>query len=95
MANVTMTLEEYEALLSRIAAMDPISMGLELARSGQTFPPTPPPAKKKRKKSAYNRRYAAAFKRVQGKYKKKSGGWMKDGFKRAQREAHRIARSRN
>lgn len=46
----------------------------------------------KRKASAYSRRYAAAFKKVAKKYKKKSGGWMKDGFKRAQKEAHRLAK---
>jgi len=46
----------------------------------------------KRKASAYSKRYAKAFKSVAKKYKKKSGGWMKDGFKRAQKEAHRIAK---
>ena len=51
-----------------------------------------PGRKKKRKKSAYSRKYGAAFKKVQKKYKKKSGGWMKDGFKRAQKEAHKIAK---
>ena len=49
-------------------------------------------APKKRKASAYNRKYRAAFKRVQSKYKKKNGDWVKDGFKRAVREAHRIAK---
>ncbi len=52
----------------------------------------PPGEKKKRKKSAYSRKYGAAFKKVQGRFKKKSGGWMKDGFKRAQKEAHKIAK---
>jgi len=46
----------------------------------------------KRKASAYSKRYAAAFKRVAKKYKKKSGSWMKGGFARAQKEAHRIAK---
>ncbi len=54
-----------------------------------------PSPKKKRKKSAYSRKYGAAFKKVQKKYKKKNGGWMKDGFKRAQKEAHKIARRGN
>jgi len=48
--------------------------------------------KVKRKASAYSKRYATAFKRIAKKYKKKGGGWMKDGFKRAQKEAHRIAK---
>ena len=46
----------------------------------------------KRKASAYAKKYGKAFKKVAKKYKKKSGGWMKNGFQRAQREAHKIAR---
>jgi len=46
----------------------------------------------KRKASAYSKRYAKAFKRIASKYKLKSGSWMKNGFARAQKEAHRIAR---
>jgi hypothetical protein len=49
-------------------------------------------SKPKRKVSKYNRAYAKAFKTVAPRYKKKDGGWMKDGFKRAQREAHRMAK---
>lgn len=49
-------------------------------------------APKKRKPSAYNRRYAKAFKQVANKYKKKDGSWAKNGFKNAQREAHRMAK---
>ncbi len=48
-------------------------------------------APKSRKRSAYTRKYKAAFKRVAPKYKLKSGKWKKDGFKRAVREAHKIA----
>jgi hypothetical protein len=48
--------------------------------------------KAKRKASPYAKRYGRAFKKVAKKYQKKSGGWMKNGFKRAQREAHKIAR---
>jgi len=39
--------------------------------------------KPKRAPSAYNKKYAAAFKKVAPKFKKKNGGWVKDGFKRA------------
>jgi hypothetical protein len=46
----------------------------------------------KRKASAYSRRYGRAFKKVASKYKTKSGSWMKNGFSRAQKEAHRIAK---
>lgn len=48
--------------------------------------------KVKRKASAYSKRYGRAFKKVASKYKTKSGSWMKNGFIRAQKEAHRIAR---
>jgi len=48
-------------------------------------------APKKRKVSAYNRKYKAAFKRVAPRYKLKSGKWKAGGFKRAVKEAHRIA----
>lgn len=89
MAEVSMTLDEYEQL--RAMAMShqctDCAKGSISRSQGSSKP--------KRKRSAYNRKYAAAFKKVQGRYKKKSGGWMKDGFKRAQREAHRIARRGN
>jgi len=49
------------------------------------------PVSKKRKVSKYNRAYAKAFKQVAGRYKKKDGSWGKDGFKRAQRAAHKMA----
>ena len=48
--------------------------------------------KKKRMKSAYNSKYAKAFKKVSPKYKKKGGGWKKDGFKNAQKAAHAMAK---
>jgi hypothetical protein len=47
--------------------------------------------KVKKKVSAYNRKYKAAFKKVAPRYKLKSGKWKTGGFKRAVREAHRIA----
>jgi len=48
------------------------------------------PKKKPRKKSARGAAYSAAFKKVQGRYKKKSGGWKKDGFKRAAAAARKM-----
>ena len=48
--------------------------------------------KAKRKASAYSKKYGRAFKRVAGKYKLKSGKWAKDGFKRAQKAAHKLAK---
>jgi len=49
--------------------------------------------KAKRKASAYSIKYGKAFKRVAGKYKLKSGRWAKDGFKRAQKAAHKLAKT--
>lgn len=48
----------------------------------------------RRKSSAYARAYKAAFKRQALKYKKQNGQWKKDGFKRAVREAHKVARGK-
>jgi len=48
------------------------------------------PKKKARKKTARGRAYSAAFKKVQGRYKKKGGGWKKDGFKNAAAAARRM-----
>jgi len=39
--------------------------------------------KRKRGPSAYNKAYSRAFKKVAPRFKKKGGGWKKDGFKRA------------
>jgi len=47
--------------------------------------------KPKKKKTAYQRRYSKAFDKVKSKYKLRSGKWKKDGFKRAVREAHKLA----
>ncbi len=48
--------------------------------------------KRKRKASAYNRRYADAFKRIAPRYKTKSGAWKKNGFRSANKAAHKEAR---
>ena len=48
-------------------------------------------APRSRKASAYSKKYKAAFKRVAPRYKLKNGKWKANGFKRAVKEAHRIA----
>lgn len=47
---------------------------------------------KKRRASAYSKRYGKCFKRLAPKYKKKSGGWKKDGFKRCAKAARKCAK---
>jgi hypothetical protein len=51
----------------------------------------PTPAAPRKKVSAYNRRYKAAFKKVAPGYKLKSGKWKAGGFRRAVKEAHKMA----
>ena len=51
-----------------------------------------PKKRKSRKKSKYNIEYSKNFKAVQNKYKTKSGSWKKDGFKKAQKEAHKLTK---
>lgn len=48
-------------------------------------------ARAKKKVSAYNRKYKAAFKKVSARYKNKNGKWQAGGFKKAVKEAHRVA----
>ena len=85
MAEVTLSLEEYEALRSMAHDNSCINC------SGDTTP-TVTLVKPKRKPSASNKRYSAAFKKVKGKYMKKAGGWKKDGFKHAAAAAHKLAK---
>lgn len=46
--------------------------------------------KTKRAPSEYNKKFSAAFKKVAPKFKKKNGGWVKDGFKRAGAAARKM-----
>lgn len=48
--------------------------------------------KAKRKPSAYSLKYSKAFKSVKSKHMKKSGGWKKDGYKKAVKAAHKKAK---
>jgi len=57
-------------------------------KQNQSVPTEP---EKKRRASAYNRRYKAAFKKIAPRYKLKNGKWKANGFKRAVKEAHKIA----
>jgi hypothetical protein len=81
MAEVTLTLEEYEALRE-------MAMGVA-APIVDTVIVKPV----KRKASAYSKRFGKAFKKVAKDYKKKNGEWMKNGFKMAVRAAHKLAKT--
>ena len=85
MAEVTLTLEEYETL--REMAMGGQAPVVEERSKGTIMIPP------KRKASAYSKRFGKAFKKVSKKYKKKNGQWMKNGFRSAVRAAHKLAGS--
>ena len=81
MAEVTLTLEEYEALREMaIGAAAPIIDKVIV---------TPV----KRKASAASKRYGKAFKKVAKNYKLKNGSWKKNGFKLAVKAAHKLAKT--
>jgi hypothetical protein len=48
--------------------------------------------KVKRKASAYSKKYGKAFKKIAKKFKKKNGSWKVNGFKNAQKAAHKLAK---
>ena len=81
MAEVTLTLEEYEALRE-------MAMGSQRIESSAATE-----APKKRKASAASKRYGRAFKKVAPKYKLKSGKWKVNGFRSAVRAAHKLAKT--
>ena len=81
MAEVTLTLEEYEALREMAMGSTPALID------------TPIEVKKPRKPSAYSIRYGKAFAKVSPDYKKKNGEWKKNGFRSAVNAAHKLAKS--
>ena len=67
-----------------------MSIGTEVGERVEAATPVVA-TKAKRKASAYNRKYKAAFRKIAPRYKLKSGKWKAGGFKRAVREAHKMA----
>ena len=80
MAEVTLTLEEYETLRD-------LAMGVAAPVIEEVII-----APVKRKASAASKRYGRAFKQVAPTYKLKNGSWKKNGFKLAVRAAHKLAK---
>ena len=81
MAEVTLTLEEYEALRE-------MAMGVAAPIIDQVIV-TPV----KRKASAYSKRFGKAFKQVAPKFKLKNGKWKVNGFRDAVRAGHKLAKT--
>ena len=80
MAEVTLTLEEYEALRE-------MAMGVAAPIIDEVIV-----APVKRKVSAASRKYGRAFKQIAPTYKLKNGSWKKKGFRSAVRAAHKMAK---
>jgi len=83
MVDVTMSMDEYLSLLGGLTQDATPSMPSD----DQGIP-------KKRKITAYQRRYNKNFRKVAPRFKLKSGKWMKNGFKRAVKEAHRLSKKK-
>jgi len=81
MVDVRMTMDEYLTLLGGIS----MDSAPEMSADNQVMP-------KKKRSSAYSRRYKANFRKVAPDFKMKSGKWMKNGFKRAVKLAHKMSK---
>jgi len=57
--------------------------GIATKSSALPMRPVKKSKKPKRSPSRYNIKFSKAFKKVAPRFKKKGGGWKKDGFKRA------------
>lgn len=86
MPTVTMSMEEYLALVQGVEMMQTT----DLPESGNV--PGTNSSGIRRKSSKYGRTYKKEFRKVASKYKMKNGKWKKDGFKAAVRAAHRATR---
>ena len=86
MPTVTMSMDEYMALLATLQEATPAS----LERMTESM--TPAPTRNRVKSTKYSRVYKREFRKVAPRYKTKSGKWKKDGFKSAVRAAHRATK---
>ena len=79
-----------------MTSIDDVIRLLEAAKGSSSSSPKSSKSRKapakKRKASAYQKRYGAAFKPLAPKYRKKGGGWKKDGFKRCAAAARKVAK---
>jgi hypothetical protein len=84
-------MDQNEQMMQLIMMMNPeLGQMMQLMNAMNGSPSAE--EKPKRRTTAYQRRYKAAFKKIQKRYKLKSGKWKKGGFKSAVREAHRMAK---
>ena len=89
MPTVTMTMDEYNALLM---AQGFAGLTDEALRTIGGSTPIEVPAKQTRRTTKYQRTYKKEFRKVAPRFKMKNGKWKKDGFKAAVKAAHRATR---
>jgi hypothetical protein len=85
MAEVTLSLEEYETL--RAMAHD--NSCINCSGSTEVVVEVEKP---KRKPNARNRAYSKAFRSIQSKFKLKNGSWAKNGFRNCSRAANKMCK---
>ena len=85
-------MDQNEQLMQLIMMMNPELGQMMQLMNGMNNQEEQSPAVKRKRSTAYQRKYKAAFKKIQKRYKLKSGKWKKGGFRSAVREAHRMAR---
>lgn len=86
MPTVTMSMEEYLALVQGVEMMQ------EMPTPDSALQISGTPTKKRSKTSKYGRTYRREFRKIAPRFKMKNGRWKKDGFKAAVRAAHRATR---
>lgn len=86
MPTVTMSMEEYLALIQGVEMMSTSST----PDSGSSSPELQP--KRRTRSSKYGKVYKREFRKIAPKYKMKNGKWKKDGFKSAVKAAHRATK---
>lgn len=84
-------MDQNEQLMQLIMMMNPEMAQMMQLMNGMNQVNNQEKPKKKRS-TAYQRKYKAAFKKIQKRYKLKSGKWKKGGFRSAVREAHKMAK---
>ena len=85
-------MDQNEQLMQMLMIMNPEMAQMMQLLNGINNQGEQVSSNKPKRATAYQRRYKAAFKKIQKRYKLKSGKWKKGGFRSAVREAHRMAR---
>jgi hypothetical protein len=85
-------MDQNEQLMQMLMIMNPEMAQMMQLLNGMNNQEEQVSSNKPKRATAYQRRYKAAFKKIQKRYKLKSGKWKKGGFRSAVREAHKMAK---